>query len=92
MSRAEPARHVFWGAMHDNVLGRADHMQDLGRAMPAQEKNRWPNTAHKPMDYSCRVMSCRAVLVGRANGLCLWAVLMGYNSELLFFQKILISK
>ena len=60
----------FLGAMHVNVLGRADPVQELGHAVPAQEKNRWPNTAHKPIDYSCRAMSCRTVLVGRANRPC----------------------
>ena len=30
MGRAEPARHIFWGAMHANVLGRADPVQELG--------------------------------------------------------------
>ena len=38
MSRAKPARHVFWGAMHANVLGRADPVRELGRVVPAQEK------------------------------------------------------
>ena len=68
MGCAGPARHVFWRAMRANVSGLAGPVKDLGRAMPAQEKKkRWPSTAHKPVDYSCRAVSCHAVLVGRAS-------------------------
>ena len=74
MGRAGPARQVFWLAMRANVPGRAGPVKDLGRAVPAQEKNRWPSTAHKPVDYSCRAVPCRAVLVGRASWSCQWAV------------------
>ena len=59
MGRAGPARHVFWRAMHANVPSRAGPVKDLGRAVPAPEKkNRWPSTAHKPVDYSCHVVPC----------------------------------
>ena len=73
MGHAGPARHVFWRAMRANVQGRAGLVKDLGRASP-RTKNRWPSTAHKPVDYSCRVMPCCAGLVGRASWSCQWAV------------------
>ena len=65
-----------------------------------KKKNKWPSTAHKPVDYLCRVVPCRIMLIGHANGSCqwivpmgyasgscLWAMLMSYDSGLLFFQK-----
>ena len=79
MGRVGLARHVFWRAMRANVPGRAGPVKDLGRAVPCQskKKNRWPSTAHKPVDYSCRAVPCRAVLVGRANWSCQWVVPVG---------------
>ena len=77
MGRAGPTRHVFWRAMRANVPGRAGPVKDLGRVVPAQEKNRWPSTTHKPVDYSCRAVPCRVVLVGRASWSCQWVVPMG---------------
>ena len=65
----------------------AGPMKDLGRVVASQEKKRWPNTAHKPMDYSCRavhVVSCHVVLcywivpMGCASGSCQWAVPAGH--------------
>ena len=92
MGCAGPERHVFWRAMHANVPGRAGPVKDLGCAVPCQPKKkiRWPSTAHKPVDYSCRVVPCRAVLVGCASWSCQWAVPMGRGAMIVgsyFFKN-----
>ena len=79
-----PVQHdmFFGGPCIPTCRGVAGPVKDLGHAVPAQEKkNRWPSIAHKPVDYSCRAVPCRAVLVGRANGP--WAMIVGSY----FFKK-----
>ena len=68
------ARHVIQWAMHANVSSHADLVKDLGCASP-RKKKRWPSTAHKPMDYLYRALSCCA------SGLCQWVVPMGRASK-----------
>ena len=83
MGHARPARRVFWLAMRANVPSLAGLVKDLGRAVPAQEK-KIGGPARPISPWIILAVPCRA------SGPCQWAV--GYDSGLLYFQKILISK
>ena len=63
-----PSQHnTFFGG--PCLPGCAGPVKDLGHVVAAQEKKKVASTTYKPVDYSCRAVSCQWVMsVGRVNG------------------------